>query len=63
MVAIMSMDSKTRRGVVVPLAARPRPTTLETRSHADDASYKTRFSAPEVVRDLILVWRQSSIDG
>ncbi len=28
--------------------------TLATMSHDDDASYKTLFAAPEVVRDLIL---------
>lgn len=36
-----------------PRPERPRAATLETISH-DDASYKTLFSAPEVVRDLIL---------
>ena len=30
------------------------PATLTAMSHDDDASYKTLFSAPEVVRDLIL---------
>jgi hypothetical protein len=32
----------------------PKKTTLSTMSHDDDASYKTLFSTPEVVRDLIL---------
>ena len=31
-----------------------RATTLTAMSHDDDASYKTLFSAPEVVRNLIL---------